>query len=150
MQFHQEMRADRHVEGFRRVSNLQPGRDAADPAGIDLHDRAATLLHVFAKMPDRVKRFANRYRRRRRSRQAYVAVNVVGRQRLLDPGKVEVAQPLGAADRLVDGKALIAVGHDLIAIADRLAHRRKPREILRAVGLADLHLGAAKSLGLAP
>ena len=34
-------------------------------------------------------------------------VNVVGRQRLLDPGKVELAQPRGAADRLVDGEPLV-------------------------------------------
>ena len=38
MQFHQEMRADRHVEGLGRMRDLQPGRDAADAADIDLHD----------------------------------------------------------------------------------------------------------------
>ncbi|MNU04214.1 hypothetical protein D3C72_2485290 [compost metagenome] len=51
-----------------------------------------------------------------------MAVDVVGRQRFLQPGKVELAQALGPADRLVDGKALVGVRHDLVAIADGLAH----------------------------
>ncbi|MNY68136.1 hypothetical protein D3C86_2058470 [compost metagenome] len=70
-----------------------------------------------------------------------MTVEIVGRQRLLDPGKVELLQPGRAADRLVDGETLVAVGHDLEAIAERLAHCRQAIVVLRAVRLADLDLG---------
>ena len=40
MDLHQEVRAYRHVEGFGHMRDLQPRRDAADAADIDLHDRA--------------------------------------------------------------------------------------------------------------
>src|SRR5262245_23303148 len=39
MEFHEEVRTDRHVEGFGRVRNLEPWRDAADAAHIHLDDR---------------------------------------------------------------------------------------------------------------
>ena len=67
MQLHQEVRADRDVEGLGRMRDLQPGRDAADAADIDLHDRAGALLHVFAEMADRIERFADGDRRRGRA-----------------------------------------------------------------------------------
>ena len=69
-----------------------------------------------------------------------MTVDIVGGDRLLDPGEIELTQPLGAADRFVDAEPLVGVGHDLIAIADGLADSFKARDVLRAVRLADLDL----------
>src|SRR5271156_1583175 len=38
MELHEEVRADRHIKAFRHMSDFQPGRDASDPADVDLHD----------------------------------------------------------------------------------------------------------------
>src|ERR1700677_2253562 len=67
MQLHQEMRAHRHVERFRRMRDLQPRRDPADPRDVGLHDRTAPSSHIFAEMAYRVDRLADRDRGRRSS-----------------------------------------------------------------------------------
>ena len=146
MQLHQEMRADRHVEGLRRMRDLEPGRDAADARDIDLHDRAGALGHIFAEMADRIERLADRDRRRRRARQPDMAVEIVGRQRLLDPGEVEIGEAPGAPDRLVEREALVGVGHDLVSRPQRRAHGGEPAIVLRHMRAADLDLGAAEAL----
>ena len=146
MQLHQKMRADRHVEGFRGMRDLQPGRDSADAGDVDLHDRAGAPLHVVAEMPDRVERFADRDRRRGRLAKPDMAVEVVGRQRLLDPCEVEVGEAPRAADRLVEREALIGVGHDLVVGADRRAHRGEPRIVLDACGRPILTFEPQKPL----
>src|SRR5690606_34049060 len=112
---------DGNVESLRGMGHFQPGRDAADAADVDLDDVAAALLHVFAKMPDRVERLADSDGRGRRTGKPDMAVYVVGGQGLFDPGEVQFAQAPGSADRLVHGKALIAVRHDLVVVAERLA-----------------------------
>ena len=117
---------DRHVEGLRRMRDLEPGRDAADAAR---HRPARSSRRLSACI--RGNAGSNRAIRRSRSAscvelgQPDMAVDVVGRQRLLDPGEIELAKRPGASDRLVDRKALVGVGHDLVAVADRLAHRRQ-------------------------
>ncbi|MCY1297083.1 hypothetical protein D9M70_465090 [compost metagenome] len=148
MQLHQEVRADGNIECFGRMRHLQPRCNAADAGDVDLDDRAGALLHVFAEMPDRIHGLTNRDRRRRRTRQADVAVEIISWQRLLDPGEIQFLQARRPADGLVDGKALIAVGHDLEAVAERLAHGGKPIVVLRPVRLADLHLRTGEALGL--
>src|SRR5438128_11637783 len=77
-----------------------------------------------------------------------MSIDVVGRKRLLDPGGIDLAQALGAPAGLVDGKTLVAVRHDLVAVADSLAHGRKPGEVLGPVLLADLDLGAGEAFRL--
>ena len=50
VQFHQEMRADREVEGLGHVCDLEPGCDAADTRHVDLDDQGRTPLHVGRKL----------------------------------------------------------------------------------------------------
>ena len=102
MQLHQEMRADRHVEGFGEVRGLQPRRDAADARHVDLDDARRVALQVFAEMREAVDRLADRDRQRGRGGEADMAAEVLGRQRLLVPGEVEGLVEPGAPDRLVD------------------------------------------------
>ena len=59
VQLHQEMRADRDVEGLGQMRDLEPGRDAADAADIDLDDRAGVALQILAEMQDRVEALAD-------------------------------------------------------------------------------------------
>jgi hypothetical protein len=50
MQLHEEVRADRN-KGFRHMGDFEPGRDAADAADIDLHNRAGAALHQPSCLP---------------------------------------------------------------------------------------------------
>ena len=75
-----------------------------------------------------------------------MAVEIVGGQRLLDPGEIEVGEAPGAPDRFVEREALIGVGHDLIVWPERRTHRRQPAIVLRGVRAPDLDLRALKSL----
>src|SRR5277367_3106069 len=128
------------------MRNLEPWRDAADPRCIDLHDRAGALGHIFAEMPDRIDRFADCNRCRGRARQPTMAVEVVRRQRLLNPGEIEVGEAAGAPDRLVERKTLVGVSHDLETWSERCAHGGKPPIVLGDMRTADLDLRAGESL----
>ena len=77
-----------------------------------------------------------------------MAVDIVGRQRLFDPGEIEFAQPVGAADRLVEHEALIGVGHDFEAVSERAAHGGEAMMILGDMRATDLDFRAAKTLRL--
>ena len=146
MQLHEKMRADRHVEGFRGMRDLEPRRDSADARDVDLHDRARAPRHIFAEVPDRVHQFADRDRRRGGLAKPDMAVAIVGRQRLLDPSEIEIGEAARAADRLVEREALIGVGHDLVIGAERRAHRRKATIVLRRARPTDLDLRARETL----
>ena len=63
-----------------------------------------------------------------------MALDVVGRQRLLEPADVGGLVKAGAADRLVDGEGLVGVGEDLEVGADRRAHRIQPLDVLAGAG----------------
>ena len=145
MQLHQEVRADLQVEGLGQVRHLEPGRDAADPRDVDLQDRRRALLHVGGELTRRVERFADRDRHRAGGGQARVAGDVVGRQRLLEPGDAELGIGRRTAQGLGQGEALVGVDHDLEAVADGLAHGAQPRQVLAEVRLADLDLGALEA-----
>ena len=73
-----------------------------------------------------------------------MAVDVVGGQRLLDPGKIELGKLTRAPDRIVEREPLVGVGHDLEIVAERHAHRGQAGAILRDMRAADLYFGAAK------
>ena len=75
-----------------------------------------------------------------------MAVAIVGRQRLLDPGEVKVGEATGPADRLVEREALVGVGHDLVVWAERRAHRREATVVLGRARPADLDLRAHEAL----
>src|ERR1700722_13842116 len=75
-----------------------------------------------------------------------MAVKVVRRQRLLDPGEIEVCEAAGAPDRLVERKTLVGVRHDLVAGSEGRAHGGKPPIVLGDMRTADLDLRAGESL----
>ena len=75
-----------------------------------------------------------------------MAVEVVRRQRLLEPGQIEVGEAAGAPDRLVERKTLVGVGHDLETWSKRCAHGGKPPIVLGDMRTADLDLRAGESL----
>src|SRR5580698_1411067 len=110
MELHQEMRANPDVECLGQMRGLQPRRYAADPRNVDLHDRARAPLKIVAELRGAIEAFADRDRNARRSRKARVAVDVVRRQRLLEPADVGYLVKSRAPDRLVDGKGLVGVG----------------------------------------
>ena len=147
MQFHQEMRADRDVEGFGEVRHLEPWGNAADAADIDLDDRAGVALEIFAEMQVRVEAFAHRDGDRRVLHQPRMARNVVGGQRLLEPADIERFIGAGPADRLVDIEALVGVGEDFEPRPDRFTHRRDAAHIL-VDRPTDFQLAAAEAVGL--
>ena len=96
VQLHQEVRADVDVERLGQVRDLQPGRDPADAGDVDLDDAGRAAVEVLAELRDRVHRLADRDRDRGGAREAHVALDVVGRERLLEPAEVE---PVEAAAR---------------------------------------------------
>jgi hypothetical protein len=59
-----------------------------------------------------------------------MAVKVVRRQRLLDPGEIEVGEAAGAPDRLVERKTLVGIRHDLVVGSEGCAHGGKPLIVL--------------------
>ncbi len=146
MQLHQEMRQTGDVEGLGGMRDLQPGRDAADPGDIHLDDRAGALLHILAEMrmeymdsPTAIGVAVERVRRICPSRSSAGSGSSI-------QARSSSLSRLCPSDRLVDRKALVAVRHDLEAIAQRRAHGREAREVLGPVRLTDLHLRAGKSL----
>ena len=77
-----------------------------------------------------------------------MTVEIIGRQRFFDPGEIEFAQALGAADRLVDRKPWLQ--SVMISKPSPTALRTADSRaiIFRAMRLADLDLGAGKPFGL--
>lgn len=54
VQFHQEVGADGHVEGFGEVRRFKPRRDSSDPCDISLDNLRGPMFEVLAKMSQRV------------------------------------------------------------------------------------------------
>ena len=75
-----------------------------------------------------------------------MALEVIRRQWLLDPGEIEVSEAAGAPDRLIERKTLVRVGHDLVIGSKRRAHGGEAPIILGDMRAADLDLRAGKSL----
>ena len=73
---------------------------------------------------------------------------VFGRQGFFQPGQVQPGKSRCTAQGFRTAKALVRIGHDVEARADRGAHRREPRHILADMGPADLDLGAAEAFAL--
>ena len=55
-----------------------------------------------------------------------MTIQIIRGQGFLDPGKIDLAQPLGTADYFIDGKALIAVSHDFKPVTYSLTDSRQP------------------------
>src|SRR5690606_12142418 len=123
-------RRDGDVEGLGHVRDLEPRRDAADAAGIDLDDRTGVTLEILAEMQVRIKALADGDGDRGVLAEAAVALDVVGAERLLEPADVEPLIGPRPADGLVDAEGLVGVGEDLEAGPDGLAHRADAGDVL--------------------
>ena len=144
------MRRDGEVAGLGQVRDLEPGRDAADARDVDLHDVAGLRAHIVGELADRVERLADRDRQRALRRKLRVALQVVGRQRLLEPADAELGIARRTPQRLAEREALVGIDHQLEAVAHRLAHRAQAFDVVGEQRLADLELGALEAglLGL--
>src|SRR3954466_12468152 len=89
MEFHQEVWANRYVEGLCKVGDLQPRRDAADAGNVDLYDRTCACLQVLTKVKRAVHALADGDGDRRLSGKAYMPTKIVGRKRFLKPCDVD-------------------------------------------------------------
>ena len=75
------------------------------------------------------------------------AVEVPGRERLLEPGQVEFLELPAEADRLGLVQALIGVRHELDLRPDRLAHGAHARNVGAGARRAEAHLHGLKAGG---
>src|SRR5271166_5343978 len=75
-----------------------------------------------------------------------MSVEVVGGQWLLDPGEIEFREAPSPPDRLVEGEALVCVGHDLVVWPQRRANGREPPVVFRNVRPDNLNFRAGKAL----
>ena len=148
MQFHQEVRAYRHVEALGQVGHLDPGCDAANSGHIRLHDAAGALLQVFAKLAQVVHRLAHRHRDGRVLAQLAVTRDIFGGKRLFDPRQVERRKRLCTAHHLGPVEALVGVGHEVERGAYCRAHGCQTRNILADMRSTDLDLGALEAVRL--
>src|SRR5215831_6787515 len=145
MDLHQEVRTHRHIEGLGHMRDLEPGRDAADAADIDLHDGAGTSLKIVLKLRERVHGFADRDRYIRRSCEAAMCADIVGMNGLLEPGDIERLVVAHATDRFVERETLVGIGHDLPVEADLVTDRRKALHIFGDKWTTDLDFGPSEA-----
>src|SRR5205823_1820776 len=130
------------------VRDFGPRRDAADPRDVDLYDRARARLQIILELARAVERLADGYRDRAVPRELSMPRDVVGGQRLLEPGDVERFEMPRAADRFGQSEALIGVGHDVPVRAYAFANGAQPLDILGDVRAADFYFRAAEAPGL--
>ena len=103
-------------------------------------------LEILAEVQQGIEALADGDGNRGVGDEAGVARDVVGGQRLLEPADVERLVGAGAADGLVDVEALVGIGEDLEAVADRVADSGDAADVL-VQGPADLELAAAEAVG---
>ncbi len=141
------VRAHRHAELRGEQEDGEVLVDAADPAGVDLHDvdrlglqqllEDHPVLDVLAGGdPDRAHRVAD----------GAVAEHVVGRGRLLDPVRIELGEPRHPVDRLTDAPPLVGVDGDARVVAGGDAGDLQPANVGLDVG-ADLQLQHREAVG---
>ena len=137
------------LKASARCATLSHGVMPPMRATVDLHDRAGAALagtrgsgRVVERLADgdRDRRVRGELGRGRRGPRPAAAP----RARRGRSGSNARARRI-ASD---DVEALVGVDHDLEAVADRVAHRRQPRDVLGHVRLADLDLRAAEALRL--
>src|SRR3712207_9349135 len=87
------MRRYLDIESLGQVSRLEPGRYAADPGGVHLYYPCASALEVLAEVTRGVEALPDCDGDAGRGGQASVTVDVLGRQRLLEPEHVHLLEP---------------------------------------------------------
>src|SRR5438309_2919037 len=140
---------DRAGEGVRRhhlVMRLSIGGDAAAlgeparPSDIGLHDVDRAAVDQLAEAVEPVLGFVARYWRRERIGDARAAIDVVGRDRLLDPIELLRLHRTAHLDREIGAPRAVDVDHQLCVWAQRLARGGDPRQIFRGIDLAEFGL----------
>jgi hypothetical protein len=120
---------------------------APDPLQVrHQHVRRAQLEHA-AEAVAGVLGFAAGDRGVERRRDAGEALEVPGRQRLLEPGQVEFLELPAEADCLGLVQALVGICHQLDLRPDRLAHRAHARNVGDVARRAEPHLHGLESGG---
>ena len=76
-----------------------------------------------------------------------MAGNVVGNDRLFEPGEVVGLQRARGADGFLDRPFHVGVGHQRKAVAEMFSHRLHARDVGGEIRAAHLHLDGAKALG---
>ena len=92
--------------------------------------------------------FAHRHRRGGVLAQLRMARQILGRQRLFDPGQPQSFESVGTAHRFGPIEPLIGVGHQLKTWPHRRAHRTQARHIFADMRAANLDLGPLEAFGL--
>ena len=136
-----------HLPGVRNHGNrMRLGQrgdfarlgEAADAVGVELDVIHRARLDEFAEAVEREFVFAAGNGDAPESSQFRVAVDVVGNHRFFEPAQIEFFEQRNHAFGVIQIPAHVGVGHDVHAVADRLAHGADEREILlhafRAVG----------------
>ncbi len=143
MQFHDEVRRHDDATPPRRLGHLQKRRDATDARRI-MHD------HVHRPALDKgtgfgraAEHLASADRGDELSGQGGVTFQIVGIQRLLDPGQVELLQRLSHARRGGAVPLLVDVDHQRHLVTEVPAQRLDPPQVGAPVRLADLQLDPA-------
>jgi hypothetical protein len=78
-----------------------------------------------------------------------MAVDIIGRQRLLEPADVELLITARPPDRLIDSESLVGIGEDLEGLPDGLPYSTDPCDILMQ-GPPQFQLRAAETGLLLP
>ena len=106
-----------------------------------------TCGNVVFELPERTQVFPSRYRHAACREDAGVAGNIVGDDRLLEPGEVERLKRAGRADRFLHRPLHVGIRHQWKALAEMFAHRLDTCNVGCKIGAADLHLDGAKAFG---
>ncbi len=132
------VRCDHQVMRLRQGGDAAAFGEAAGPRDVRLHDvdRAAGDQLAEAVEPDLGLVAGDRCGERIGDPRA--AVDVVGRDRLLDPVELIGLERAAHFDRERRAPGAVDVDHQLRVRAQRAAYRRNPRDVLFGVGLAQL------------
>jgi len=110
-------------------------RPAARPRDVRLHDIDGTAIDQLAEAVKAVLGLVAGDRGGERGGDACAAVDVVGRNRLLDPVKPLCLHRAAHLDREIGAPSAINIDHQLTVRPERLPHGRDPRQILRGLDL---------------
>ena len=138
---------DGKIERLRQPRDLHEGGDAAAIGDVRLGIGHRAGDDVVLELPQRAQILARRDRHAAGLHDAGMARDIVGDDRLFEPGEVVGLERAGGANRFLDRPFHVGIHHQRKAVAEMLAHRRDPRDIRFQIRPADLHLDGAKALG---
>ena len=138
---------DRKIERFREPRDLHKGRDAAAIGDVGLGIGHRASRYIVLELPERAQVFAGRNRHAAGSHDAGMTGNVIGNDRLFEPGEVVGLQCACGANGFLDRPFHVGIRHQGKAATEMLAHRLHARGVGCEIGAAHFHLDGAKALG---